>query len=403
MAPPAETTWSTTPHSWPLTRPPPHVPNASWATAWWPAEEPDWDRVGEQALALLQRTRDLRVAVHLATAWSRQQGWTGWADGLRLVQGAAAAAMGAGASAAGCRGRDDDPTARVNAVLALADPMGALGRLRTLPFVQSPRLGRFALRELRLADGTLKLAANAGATTRRPWRRSTPVALDCPLPLLASSAEAAHQSLQAARAIDRLLAEQLGASAPDLKPLLDDLATLDRFLQPRFGEARNGSDETPVEDGVDDGQGTAGSRPAAACRSQRIESTDDVRRRLDGESASITRCEVRPARCRCCLQRVSAAWSVATSSPLLRDLAPGDGMDELERVVGRSERRMIVGCRRAQGEIPRHAWMARTYCKRITSCRASSTPATRRPCRCRNGRRRSCHTCSTARRATVSP
>lgn len=293
------------------------------------AEEPDWDRVGEQALALLQRTRDLRVAVHLATAWSRQQGWTGWADGLRLVQGLLQQQWAQVHPQLDAED-DDDPTARVNAVLALADPMGALGRLRTLPFVQSPRLGRFALRELRLADGTLKLAANAEPPPT--LEEIDACCLDCPLPLLASSAEAAHQSLQAARAIDRLLAEQLGASAPDLKPLLDDLATLDRFLQPRW-QARNGSDETPVEDGVDDGQGTAGSRPAAA-RSQRIESTDDVRRRLDEICEYYARCE--PSSPVPLLLQRARRLVGGDFLALLRDLAPG-GMDELERVVGRSE------------------------------------------------------------------
>lgn len=296
------------------------------------AEEPDWERVGEQALALLQRTRDLRVAVHLATAWSRQQGWRGWADGLRLVQGLLQQQWAQVHPQLDAED-DDDPTARVNALLALADPLGALGRLRTLPFVQSPRLGRFALRELRLADGTMKLAATAEPAPS--LEEIDACCLDCPLQQLASSAEAAHHALQAARAIDGLLAEQLGASAPDLKPLLDDLATLDRFLQPRW-QARSGSDAAPADDGVDgvDGaQEAAGSSPATA-RSQRIESTDDVRRRLDEICEYYARCE--PSSPVPLLLQRARRLVGGDFLALLRDLAPG-GMDELERVVGRSE------------------------------------------------------------------
>ena len=49
------------------------------------ADEPDWDRLSASALALLERTRDLRVAVILATAWLRMHGLPGWRDGLALV------------------------------------------------------------------------------------------------------------------------------------------------------------------------------------------------------------------------------------------------------------------------------------------------------------------------------
>ncbi|MBH1555794.1 type VI secretion system protein TssA [Stenotrophomonas maltophilia] len=291
------------------------------------AEEPDWDRVGEQALALLQRTRDLRVAVHLATAWSRQQGWAGWADGLCLVQGLLQQQW-AGVHPQLDAEDDDDPTARVNAVLALADPLGALGRLRMLPFVQSPRLGRFALRELRLAEGMMK-----GATESSPLPGLDEIdacCLDCPLEMLAASAEAAQRSLQAARVIDQVLGEQLGPAAPDLKPLLDDLATLDRYLQPRW-QARSGSQASAGEHAASPESGSA--EPVSA-RNPRIESADDVRRRLDEICEYYARCE--PSSPVPLLLQRARRLVGGDFLALLRDLAPG-GMDEMERVVGRSE------------------------------------------------------------------
>ncbi|MGU7768706.1 type VI secretion system protein TssA [Burkholderia sp. MR1-5-21] len=52
-----------------------------------PAEAPDWAAVGQRALALAERTKDLRVAAHLARSWTELRGLPGHADGLALVAG----------------------------------------------------------------------------------------------------------------------------------------------------------------------------------------------------------------------------------------------------------------------------------------------------------------------------
>ncbi len=51
------------------------------------AEDPDWDKVIELAEAVLARSKDLRAAVHLTTAWMRTSGMPGWNAGLALVRG----------------------------------------------------------------------------------------------------------------------------------------------------------------------------------------------------------------------------------------------------------------------------------------------------------------------------
>ena len=52
-----------------------------------PAETPDWRAVERLALALSERTKDLRVAAHLARSWTEQHGIPGYADGLAVVAG----------------------------------------------------------------------------------------------------------------------------------------------------------------------------------------------------------------------------------------------------------------------------------------------------------------------------
>ncbi|KVD87358.1 type VI secretion system protein [Burkholderia sp. ABCPW 14] len=52
-----------------------------------PAEAPDWGAVERLALELSARTKDLRVAAHLARSWTELRGIAGYADGLKVVAG----------------------------------------------------------------------------------------------------------------------------------------------------------------------------------------------------------------------------------------------------------------------------------------------------------------------------
>jgi type VI secretion system protein ImpA len=294
------------------------------------AEEPDWDKVRELALAVMQRSRDLRVATHLVVAWTRLRGLDGCSDGLALVHGLLERQWGDVHPRLDAED-DDDPTARVNALLALADPLRLLGHLRTAPFVQSPRLGRFGLRDLRIAQGSLKVAAGDDAALPS-LAEIEACCLDCPLEQLQAAASAGRQALAAAQAIDGLLGERLGTASPDLKPLLVDLAELDRFLQPQW-LARSGTDAA-LQAAGHDSPGEAGTGTAAvAAASGRIETPEDVRRRLDEICDYYARAE--PSSPVPMLLRRAQRLIGKDFLDLLRDLAPG-GVDELERVTGRA-------------------------------------------------------------------
>jgi len=91
----------------------------------YPAEPPDWPLVHEQAAQLAARTRDLRVAVWLARSGARLRGLVGAVDGLRLVQGLVERHwehLHPPLDASD----NNDPTARVMALTALADPVTGL-------------------------------------------------------------------------------------------------------------------------------------------------------------------------------------------------------------------------------------------------------------------------------------
>lgn len=290
------------------------------------AEAPDWERVRDQALAIAGQTRDLRVAVHLMHAWLQLEGMEGAARGLALIHGLLDNHWQTVHPQLDAED-DDDPTARVNVLSGLADPQGLLASLRTVPFVSSPRLGRFSLRDLRIAEGTLKRAADSEApdVTRMELEACC---RDCQEEALERTAGAISEALARARAIESLLSERLGYQAPDLKALISDLAELEHFIQPQW-QLRSGATSS-VEGGVDGVASHGGTASAAGG----IQGLEDVRRRIDEICDFYARNE--PSSPVPLMLRRARRLVGCDFLSLLKDLAPG-GLDELERVVGREE------------------------------------------------------------------
>ena len=119
------------------------------------AADPDWKEVEEQALALLDRTRDLRVLTHLAVAHLHLAGFADFAAMLASIRQLLTAAW---QEVHPQLDPDDenDPTLRANALLRLAHPSFVLRHIRDLPLANSPRLGRFSWRDIALATGVLE-------------------------------------------------------------------------------------------------------------------------------------------------------------------------------------------------------------------------------------------------------
>lgn len=51
-----------------------------------PAKEPDWKKVRDSALSLLERSRDIQVVMHLTCALVHTDGFAGLNNGLTLIQ-----------------------------------------------------------------------------------------------------------------------------------------------------------------------------------------------------------------------------------------------------------------------------------------------------------------------------
>ncbi|WP_137175154.1 type VI secretion system protein TssA [Massilia sp. HP4] len=116
-----------------------------------PATGPDWKEARALALELMQRTRDLRVAVGLARALLGHDGAPGLAAGLALL----AALLSAHWEQLHPQlDADDgnDPTLRLNTLAALVEPGAMLRQLRDLPLVEARAIGAFSLRAIEAGE-----------------------------------------------------------------------------------------------------------------------------------------------------------------------------------------------------------------------------------------------------------
>jgi len=288
------------------------------------AEEPDWDKVSSLGEDLLGRSRDLRVAVHLTAAWTRMHGLAGWSDGLALIRGLLENLWDSVHPQLDAED-DNDPTARVNAVMPLVDMQGLLGYFRSTPFVQSPRLGRFSLRDLRIANGTLKTAAPEGEAALPSMTDIEACCLDCPEEQLAAAARATSTAMEHAKAIDAAFTDRVGTAGPDLKPLLGEIYELKKFLDAEVANRMPAAEaEVPA--------GEEGAAPANAA-SGRIETPQDVIRRLDEICEYYTRRE--PSSPIPHLLRRAQRLVGMDFVDLMKELAPG-GLSEFQVISGSS-------------------------------------------------------------------
>lgn len=296
------------------------------------AEEPDWERVKKLSEALLARSKDLRVAVYLSTAWLRTEGLGGWASGLALIRGLLENYWD-GVHPQLDAEDDDDPTARVNAIVPIGDPLSALGYLRTTPFVQSMRLGRFSLRDLRIANGTLKVSSNENGEGLPTMSDIEACCMDCPEQDLHDALLAITRIFEHAKAIDTLFTDHIGTAGPELKALHTDSYELKKFIEAQAA-LRSPQGDTPAEAGVSEGEAIGAGAAGVPASAGRIQSPEDVRRRLDELCDYYARAE--PSSPIPLLLRRAQRLVGLNFVDLMQDLAPG-GISELRVISGNSD------------------------------------------------------------------
>lgn len=282
------------------------------------AQPPDWIEVRRTALALLARSRDLRLVLLLTRAVIKLHGYAGCAAALALLAGLLEVRWDSIHPQLD-PADGNDPTLRVNVIAGLVDPGGVVRDLLDVPLVEARGLGCYRLRDLDAAAGTDVAAISA-------------VFAAADGAALAATARQLQAALDCVGRIERLLVDAVGSEhAPDLSRLSDLLRRAADALRRRrpaqaamvaMAECQLKA-ELPADDAA----------PAAAPHGA-VRDRADVVRMLDlvcGYYAAQEPSSPVPL-----LLRRAAGLVHKDFTELLRDLAP-DGLAQWGQASGRSE------------------------------------------------------------------
>lgn len=298
-----------------------------------PAEEPDWIKVWEQALALAERSRDLRLAVWLVRSGARLKGYQAALQGLALIQGLLERHWDHVHPQLDASDHND-PTMRMNALLPLASAEAALADLRAASL--TGQRGGPRVRDVELAFGNVDPAPNESVPSPQGLLDGLG-ALSANDPGLVDRLQAGLTTIQA---ISSLIEEHLGtAQGPDFSPLIRVLKPMAQVAAQLGGGTSAALDDvSAAADAGSDGvaAGSMGLAPAAriAVPAGVIASRDDAMRALQRVCEWIELNE--PSNPAPLLIRRAQRLMSKNFMDIIRDLVP-DGLGEIERLAGRTD------------------------------------------------------------------
>ena len=195
------------------------------------AEDPVWKDVAAGAAALLERTYDLRLLVHLAVARLHMGGATGGLPGFAEVLATTAGLMEQRWEHVHPQldpEDDNDPMFRANALLPLTHPTRVLKLLRNLPLAASQRAGVVTWRTIAVSLGTLETEDAAEKQTEAEIRAAF---IDTPSEKVETLRVTIAAALRALAAIGGVFDTQCGyGKGPNLDTLLKQLQEMDRYI-----------------------------------------------------------------------------------------------------------------------------------------------------------------------------
>ncbi len=300
-----------------------------------PAEPPDWRGVGKAALTLLERTRDLRVAVYLTRSLLHAEGLTGFAAGLALVNGLIERFWEHVYPRLDPED-NNDPTLRINTIVALCDPDTTLRALREMPLVSSRTLGRFSLRDIHIVTGVLTPLPTKEKTEEPPTQAKIDGAFqEADLEELKATAGAAGDAMERVTRIEALLTERVGVTqAPDMSALGGVLKEIRQVLteQLRRRGVTPPEELAPAEPGEATDAGVAGGAAAV----QRlvvgdIANREDALRMIDKVCEYFNRYE--PSSPVPLLLKRARSLASKNFMEILQDIAPG-GTNQADVIFG---------------------------------------------------------------------
>jgi type VI secretion system protein ImpA len=290
------------------------------------AVDPDFKDVEARALAVLERSHDLRAAVILAGAVLHTRGLSGFAEAMAYIRRCLEEHWDT------CHPQldadeDNDPTMRINAVTGLTGGATVLAGLRRAALTQSRNFGRLNLRDIQYATG--EVPPPEGQDVQ--YDRATVAAAftDTGEEANAATLAAIRSALADARAIESVFSDKTPGYGPDLDDLRRMLGQLARAVGDHVSDAEPVDLEAEAEEAPSAPRRSGGGAGAGMPGS--IETAQDARAALDKVIGYFTRFEP-SSPVPIILERAKRLVG-ADFMTIMKDMAPA-GLDSVKMIGG---------------------------------------------------------------------
>ena len=302
-----------------------------------PVQEADWPAVKNKAIALFGRTKDLRVAVYLTRSLLHTEGLTGFSGGLSLIQGLLEnywETVHPQLDPAD----NNDPTLRINTLVALCDTDTILHGIREATLVKSTTFGQITLRDILISLGKFSLPASANEQAIEVSTINAAF-MEAQLDQLQATADSIRQSIESVAAIESLLMNKVGANqVADLSSLPILLKEAQHIMSEHLSQ--RGVSETGTETDTETSSESINQQPGSQLTAQpmtgTINSQEDVIRVLDMACDYFKRHE--PSSPVPLLLQRAKRLVAKDFMEILRDLTPA-GVTQAEEISGVSHQK----------------------------------------------------------------
>lgn len=232
------------------------------------AEPPEWRSAAEIAESLLDRSRDLRVAIEWVRSQLHLNGYGALAIGIELLNGLVDAHWD---HLHPMPDPDDgDPYGRVNAFAVLSAPSGMLGDVRDAVLIEDRAIGVLLVRDVEAALGLAPVMPGRTEYGKGQVAQMLGTALERSPELRAHCSGAVEQ----VRALMAKIGERLVSDTPDLKPLFTLVKSVAGLLPEAAGSGGEGTEGDATG-------GATGGRSAGPGLSGSVTTREEAMRAID--------------------------------------------------------------------------------------------------------------------------